>query len=313
MPQSHSPDDADAATPCDETAWLRWFRAAVESAYNGILVTDTELDEPGPRILYVNPAYCRMTGYRADEVVGRNPRFMQGPDTDREVLRRLRRNCERGEFFEGQAINYRKDGTPFHMQWTIAPVRDATGRIVQFVAIQRDVTAEVELREELERQASHDPLTGLFNRQHTQQLLDREIERAARYGNGLSLVMLDIDAFKQVNDTHGHSAGDEAIRHVGRVLETRLRAADMAGRWGGEEFLALLPCTDAAGALRAAQDLRARVESTSVNAELTVTVSAGVATHAPGDDASTLFNRADAALYAAKAAGRNRVVEASGD
>lgn len=108
---------------------------------SAICITDADIDEPGPRIIYVNPAFEVMTGYRAEEVLGRHPRFLQGPLSDRRVLDRLRADLEAGRPFHGETINYRKDGTPFNIRWRIAALRDATGRVTNFVASQEDITA----------------------------------------------------------------------------------------------------------------------------------------------------------------------------
>ncbi len=117
---------------------------ALQRLHEAFIVTDAELDEPGPRILFANPAFLEMTGYSWPELVGQNPRFLQGPETDRRVLRNLRACLELGETFEGEAVNYRKDGAPFIMRWYIEPIRNAGGDITHFFGIQRDVTAERE-------------------------------------------------------------------------------------------------------------------------------------------------------------------------
>jgi PAS domain S-box-containing protein len=119
---------------------LELLKSAVEQSKDSILITDAELDEPGPRIVFVNAAFSKMTGYTSDEVLGKTPRFLQGPKTDKVVMARLRSNLERGEVFEGETINYRKDGQEFDLEWQIAPIRNAAGAVMHFVAIQRDVT-----------------------------------------------------------------------------------------------------------------------------------------------------------------------------
>lgn len=124
--------------------------SATHVALNAVCITDADLDEPGPRIIYVNPAFERMTGYTAEEVIGRNPRFLQGPASDRRVLDRLRADLEAGRPFQGETFNYRKDGTPFTMAWRVAAVRDEHGRVTHYVAAQDDLTllrsAEAKLR-----------------------------------------------------------------------------------------------------------------------------------------------------------------------
>jgi len=146
---------------------LRLLGSAVEQSKESIVITDAELDLPGPRILFVNPAFTTMTGYTVEEAIGKTPRMLQGPRTDKTVLSRLRQNLERGEAFEGEAINYRKDGKEFDLAWQIAPIRDAGGKVTHFVAIQRDITgrklAENALRESNEKfQLLVDNITDVF-------------------------------------------------------------------------------------------------------------------------------------------------------
>ena len=119
---------------------LQLLNSAVLQSKESVLITDAQLDLPGPRILFVNPAFTSMTGYTAEEVIGKTPRILQGPRTDRRVLQRLRENLEKRESFEGETINYRKDGSEFILEWQIAPIRNAGGETTHFVAIQRDIT-----------------------------------------------------------------------------------------------------------------------------------------------------------------------------
>ena len=121
---------------------LRLLHSAVLQTRDSILITDAELDLPGPRIVFVNPAFTRMTGYAADEAIGQTPRILQGLRTDRAVLRRLRKNLEKGEVFEGEAIQYRKDGTEYYQEWQVTPLRNDKGKTTHYVAIQRDVTKQ---------------------------------------------------------------------------------------------------------------------------------------------------------------------------
>jgi PAS domain S-box-containing protein len=118
--------------------------AVLEAASESIIVTTCELEQPGPTIIYVNPAFERMTGWMAAEIVGKSPRVLQGENTDRSIFAGMRETLGRGDRWEGQAINYRKDGTQFVMEWSITPLRDDSGRVTNYVAVQRDVTARVE-------------------------------------------------------------------------------------------------------------------------------------------------------------------------
>ena len=124
---------------------LRLLESAVEQSTESIVITDAQFDFPGPKIVFVNPAFTRMTGYTAAEVIGKSPRIMQGPRTDKAVLSRLRKNLEQGDTFAGEAINYRKDGTEFDLEWQIAPLRNASGKVTHFVATQHDITARKKL------------------------------------------------------------------------------------------------------------------------------------------------------------------------
>jgi PAS domain S-box-containing protein len=144
---------------------LRLLNSAVLQSKEAILITDAQLDLPGPRVVFVNPAFTTMTGYTAEEIVGKTPRILQGPRTDKAVLNRLRLNLERGEVFEGEAINYRKDRTEFVLEWQIAPIRNASGKITHFVATQRDITARKQSEIALNRlaaivQSSEDAIIG---------------------------------------------------------------------------------------------------------------------------------------------------------
>jgi diguanylate cyclase (GGDEF)-like protein/PAS domain S-box-containing protein len=119
---------------------LRLLNSAVMQSKEAILITDAQLDLPGPRIVFANPAFTRLTGYGTEEVIGKTPRILQGPRTDRQVIDRLRRQLARGEVFDGEAVNYRKDGSAYDQEWQIAPIRDADGAVTHFVALQRDIT-----------------------------------------------------------------------------------------------------------------------------------------------------------------------------
>lgn len=166
------------------------------------------------------------------------------------------------------------------------------------------------------RLARFDPLTGLANRRLLQKGLLRDSARAIRVHEPYAVLMVDIDHFKAVNDQHGHLAGDAVLRHVAQLMTQRLRAPDMVGRWGGEEFLVLLPVTPQAGALRVAQALREIVEQTPctwLGRSIAVTISVGACAEflQAGDDPERLVQAADHALYKAKESGRNRVVSQS--
>ncbi|XYD11853.1 PAS domain S-box protein (plasmid) [Methylobacterium sp. NMS12] len=118
------------------------FEVALEAIGEAVLVTTPDLASPGPVIVYANPAFCRMTGYACEEVVGRSPRFLQGPGTDRVMLDRVRETLSRGDVFRGEAVNYRKDGSTYRIEWLITPMHDGTGQLSHWIAVQRDITEQ---------------------------------------------------------------------------------------------------------------------------------------------------------------------------
>jgi len=158
----------------------------------------------------------------------------------------------------------------------------------------------------LEWRASHDTLTGLWNRQRFENELDEELERARRYNTPCSLIMLDLDHFKSINDAHGHDAGDRVLARIGRVLAAQVRGFDQVARWGGEEFMVLLPQTELAAATQTAERLRAHIAGGGDNA-IHCTASLGVASCNGPEQRFAVLKRLDDALYRAKEDGRNRV------
>ena len=168
-----------------------------------------------------------------------------------------------------------------------------------------------ELQQAVERigeLAIRDELTGAYNRRYLMEALAREQSRAERLGAPFAVCLIDIDHFKSINDRFGHAAGDDVLKDFARLVPQELRAVDVHGRFGGEEFLIVLPGTDAAGAQACAERVRARTEATAFAGVPRVTITAGVATYAGKEPVSTLLARADKALYEGKNAGRNRVV-----
>ena len=126
------------------------LQVAVDQSFNAVMITSADLDGDGPLIEYCNAALCAMTGYCAHELIGRSPRMLQGPLTDRQVLQRLRECLEAGRYFEGCTINYRKNGDAYHLEWNISPVRDSSGKVQHFVSVLRDISAQVHAERDLQ-------------------------------------------------------------------------------------------------------------------------------------------------------------------
>ena len=187
--------------------------------------------------------------------------------------------------------------------------RQVTSPEPTVVVVCSDITTEVDLASAYERQAVTDQLTGLANRRGAEQQLKREVARARRYNTSMALVMLDLDHFKRVNDVFGHQVGDDTLRQMASILQARLRECDLAARWGGEEFLLVLPETDIEGGRACAERIRAAVGAMTLPVSGQLPVSAGVAELEQSDESDhyQAIARADAKLYEAKAAGRNAV------
>jgi len=408
---------------------------AIDQASNPLLVTDARLDYPGPEILYINQAFTEMTGYTWDDLKGKTPRILHGERTDQAELKRLRQCLEAGLEFKGANVNYRKDGSPYLVEWNISPVLDERGQLTHFISIQRDITQRREeehfsrtllnsigegifgvdsegrftfinpaglallgyqdeeellgksshhlthhsypdktpypeqecpifqainsgksvknwdedwfwrkdgsgfpveiyatplwqelgqvfggvvtfrdisqrkrLEYELQQLAYHDQLTNLYNRRAFYELLEQEAERAKRYHTRFSLVMFDLDHFKNINDTHGHDVGDQVLVRVAELATERMRVNDAVCRWGGEEFMVLLPESSLEQAACLAEAFRQKMQAEDFPECKTVTASLGVVEYQIGESLDQLTQRADAALYQAKKEGRNRVV-----
>ena len=275
------------------------------------------IDEGG-RFTFVNPAALALLGVDGDaELLGRNSHQLThhsdaegNPYPEEECP--IYRVMQTGEPLEAwQDWFWRRDGSGFPVEVYATPLWREMGTVFGGVVVFRDISEQKRLEAELERQASHDRLTGLYNRRFFDQLLAKEISRALRSGEALSLIMFDIDHFKAINDNYGHLIGDEILQELARQVGGRLRSADILARWGGEEFMALLPDTGEAGARELAETIRAQVAHQAFPSAGDVTISLGVAELEAGEALEELTRRADEALYAAKTQGRNRVKAAS--
>jgi diguanylate cyclase (GGDEF)-like protein/PAS domain S-box-containing protein len=267
------------------------------SAQEGIVVTDNE-----GKVVLMNPSAEALIGKSMKEVVEEG--FLNLLD-DRDGLRSL---LERDpQIKEPETIHFNGRVLSIYA----ATIRTPNGSVIGSAALIRDITEEKRLEERLRRLSTTDGLTGLFNRRHLDESLALELERARRYNAPLSIVMFDVDHFKRFNDEHGHDQGDRVLQAIAQQLQEHSRKVDIPCRYGGEEFLAILPGTAQAGAIIVAERLRQSVEQMEVDG-LTVTISIGVAT-VPEIDTDTpdvLVEAADGALYRAKRAGRNQVVTA---
>lgn len=268
------------------------------------------------RIVSINPAGARMLGWEQQDLIGRDchatihHKRVNGtpyPQSECPVLQATRT----GEIQRvGDEVFWRKDGTSFPVDYTCSPIREQ-GRIVGAVLVFDDVTSQRQLETNLRYQADHDALTGLFNRRRFSKELDQQLLQAARYRRAGSLAIIDPDAFKFVNDSYGHTAGDRLLRQVASLLRQQVRKTDVIARLGGDEFAILFRETDPEDAMARLHRIIARIK---LETAPTITISAGIAVFdgtqkLTGDD---LLISADLALYEAKQTGGDRVVGFSG-
>ena len=307
---------------------MRLLGAALAAAANGIAISD-----PTGVCQWVNPGFTRITGYAPDDIVGQRLSRLKSGVHDAAFFEELWATIQSGRPWQGEITNRHKLGHLYVEEQTISPVSDESGRITHYVAVKQDVSArkqmEAKLREandnlqrhlveiealqvQLHEQAVRDPLTGLHNRRFLAEALEREIARAARDDRPLAAVIVDLDQFKQINDRYGHGAGDATLCAAAKILTSFTRSIDIVCRYGGEEFMVLLPGAGLATAVERAESWRAAFADlvTDVGGvAIRATFSAGVAVHsAHGGSGESLLKEADAALYRAKQAGRNRVV-----
>ena len=288
---------------------LRLRTRAIEACVNPIVIVDVTSD--AMPLIYVNGAFETITGYTSEEAIGRNCNFLQGNDTDQPDLEKLRAAIREQRPASVLLRNYRKDGSMFLNELYIAPVNEMSdgGPVCHFVGVLYDVTQIKRYQADLEHQANYDMLTGLANRNLLNERTQQALIHARRYERILTLVFIDIDNFKLVNDSLGHGAGDELIATVGARLQTCVRDGDTVARIGGDEFVLLLINQDEeGGGLRVMQRIQQELIKPVLirGQDLVVTCSMGVARFPEdGEDVESLLANADAAMYRAKSSGRN--------
>jgi diguanylate cyclase (GGDEF)-like protein/PAS domain S-box-containing protein len=263
-------------------------------------------------IVMVNDALCRLTGFARDELLGARPPYPYWPPERRGESLAARQHILDHSGGELELVLMRKDGERFHALLAAAAVTGPDGTRLGFVNTIRDISDRKRHERDLERKASSDGLTGLLNRTAFMGRLREAIDRAREGDQPLSLVLIDIDHFKAINDRHGHPLGDRVLVDTAARLRSISRAEDHVARIGGEEFAWLLPSTSPEAAEAAAERARRLVQTTVRAGADSVTVSLGVCGLNHARDADELYQLADAALYRAKADGRNRCVRHEG-
>lgn len=283
------------------------FRGVFRNAAAGIVLLDKE-----GFYRHVNFTFSAMVGYSEEEL-----RTMTFNDiTYPEDLETSIKQCK--EVWEGKYTRRTfekryicKNGDIFWAEINLSPICDSSNKITDVIVVVIDITMRKKLEEELTKRATTDFLTGLDNRLAFMQKAEEEFKRAARYKSNFALLMIDVDKFKEVNDTYGHIVGDRVLKNVAQVCKKALRESDIIGRIGGEEFAVLLLESNLNTALVAAQRIREKVQDLVIESDeekIQVTISIGIGIMENGDRSfDEVFKRADDALYEAKRTGRNRI------
>lgn len=283
---------------------LRQAARVFESTAEGVMIT-----APDGRILAVNRAFTEITGYSEEEALGQTPRLLHSGRQDPHFYQVMREELKRAGQWRGEIWNRHKRGDIYPELLTISAVLDATGELTQYVGVFRDISQMKHSEEQLEHLAHHDPLTGLPNRSLFQARLEQCLQRAARYNYLVGLLFIDLDRFKEVNDTLGHPTGDVLLQQVADLLSKQVRASDTIARLGGDEFVIILDNIPAASyvAQFAERLLEAFRQPLQVKGHaLTVTASMGISLYPQdGTEIDTLVRHADVAMYQTKDRGRN--------
>ncbi|WP_136253144.1 putative bifunctional diguanylate cyclase/phosphodiesterase [Onishia niordana] len=295
-----------------ERAWqqMKLNQAVFHNTHDGILVTDAQ-----KRIVDTNPAFTRLTGYSREEVLGKKPNLLSSGKHDSGFYQSMFAAVEARGFWTGDIWNTRKDGSQLIENTTISAIRDENGVIIHYIGVFRDITQRRMNQARLERMASYDMLTGLFNRSHFNVLLERQLESLEFTQSGIAVLFLDLDDFKPINDSFGHSTGDELLVEISRRLKRLMRANDLTARFGGDEFVIALSglgtVDKAAKVAQKVLDDIIQPYALDNGEKVTVSASIGIAfttTHETGS--SALLDAADAAMYDAKQKGKNRIAVA---
>lgn len=270
------------------------------------------ISDPENRIIRINPAFTQITGYTAEEVLGKNPRMLSAGTHSPGFYRELWSGLENNGSWRGEVKNRRKNGS-FYIEWlSIKRLCDSQGQLIHYVAVFSDISERKSAEAKVHRLAHHDPLTDLPNRTLLGDRLSQALATAQREAGQMAILFIDLDKFKPVNDTHGHHVGDLLLQEVARRLLDGARASDTVARLGGDEFIVLLP------SIRGGQDAFAVAEmiQRSLDAEfsigplqLHIDSSIGIALYPEhGQDEATLIHHADCAMYQAKQLGGSMIV-----
>ena len=283
---------------------LQLQAVAMSSMAHAVFITDCN-----GRITWVNKAFTRLSGYPAEEVYGQTPSLFKSGKHDTSFYQTIWQTILSGEVWRGEIVNRRKDGGLYTVQQTITPLRDIQGKIVHFVAIHDDITDKKQSDAHIPYMAYYDTLTNLPNRSLFHDRLHRELAHAHRNGRMLAVMFLDLDRFKVINDTLGHTYGDQALKAVAERLKGCVRESDTVSRWGGDEFIFIITdIIQPQDVAFIAHKIFNEMSSPFLleEREVYITPTIGIAVYPlDASDAENLIKKADTAMYHGKERGRN--------
>jgi len=267
-----------------------------EIIQNHVLLTIT--DTKGI-IIHTTEAFCNLSGYTKEELIGNTHSVISNPNEEKAFFSELWETISSGEKWHGKLRNYTKEGKLFVVDTIIIPVKDDNGTIIEYMAIREDITEKEVFQ--------YDALTKVYTRRVFDEKLDQLLKESQNSDQHFSIILSDLDHFKKVNDTYGHDKGDEIIQNFTKVIAQNIRNKDMCFRWGGEEFIILLPFAPIDIAKQVANRIREDFSKTIHINNNYQSASFGVTQLQNKDNKESLFKRVDNALYVAKQNGRNQV------
>ncbi|MDW6004683.1 sensor domain-containing diguanylate cyclase [Vibrio mangrovi] len=267
---------------------------------NHVIYATSDLDDC---IESVSEAFCAVSGYTQEELLDKPYTIVRHPDMSDSFYIDMKDNILSGKSWSGEIKNQNKNGETYWVFAYIDPNYSSNGHLIGYTAVEQNITD----RKHVEKLSVTDRLTGMHNRLKLDETLEREMFRAERYRHPLSIILLDIDNFKMVNDNYGHRVGDDILCKIAELLQCHVRKTDIPGRWGGEEFLIVCPETDFHGVQILAEKLRQLFMHYEFEVIGRCTCSFGVVTRMDTETVDQMMERADIALYLAKDKGKNRV------
>lgn len=266
-----------------------------------VIVSSTDLEGI---ITYASDAFCKISGYTKTELIGKSHNLIRHKDTPKKVFKNMWDTIVQEKTWKGEVKNKKKDGSEYWVSASISPIYDDKNNIKGYTAVREDITN----RKKVEEMSQKDKLTQLYNRAKIDEVLEAEIDRAQRYDTVFSVILMDIDYFKEVNDIFGHQVGDKVLIQMAEILTKCIRKTDVAARWGGEEFMIICPNTDQVGVNALSEKLRKEMEKSDFYKVGKKTGSFGISQYIKGESEESIIKRCDDALYMAKKNGRNMVV-----